>query len=58
MGSPSDVLQGTLDLLLVRTLNLGPAHGCGIALTIQQASRDVVNQGPVRPALQRLEQQG
>ncbi len=60
MASKSDLLQGTLDLLILRTLNAGRAHGWGIALSIQQVSRDVlqVNQGSLYPALHRLEQQG
>jgi len=60
MAPKSDLLQGTLDLLILRTLNTGPIHGWGIALRIQQVSRDVlqVNQGSLYPALHRLEQQG
>jgi PadR family transcriptional regulator, regulatory protein PadR len=60
MAPKSDLLQGTLDLLILRTLNAGPMHGWGIALSIQQVSRDVlqVNQGSLYPALHRLEQQG
>ena len=60
MASKSDLLQGTLDLLVLRTLNAGPKHGWGIALSIQQVTRDVlqVNQGSLYPALHRLEQQG
>ena len=60
MGNKSDLLQGTLDLLILRTLAAGPVHGWGIALSIQQVSRDVlqVNQGSLYPALHRLEQQG
>ena len=60
MASKSDLLQGTLDLLVLRTLNTGPKHGWGIALSIQQVTRDVlqVNQGSLYPALHRLEQQG
>ena len=55
----SDLLQGTLDLLILKTLALGPNHGWGIAQRIQQISQDVlqVNQGSLYPALQRLEQQ-
>jgi PadR family transcriptional regulator PadR len=57
---PSDVLQGTLDLLILRTLSLEPMHGWGIAQRIQQLSRDVlrVNQGSLYPAVHRLEQRG
>ena len=55
-----DLLQGTLDLLILRTLDLGPMHGWGISQRIQQISRDVlqVNQGSLYPALHRLEQAG
>jgi PadR family transcriptional regulator, regulatory protein PadR len=58
--SPTDVLQGTLDLLVLRTLALQPMHGWGISQRIQQLSRDVlqVNQGSLYPALHRLEQKG
>jgi PadR family transcriptional regulator PadR len=56
----SELLQGTLDLMVLRTLALEPMHGYGIAQRIQQISRDVlrVNQGSLYPALLRLEQQG
>jgi PadR family transcriptional regulator len=56
----SDVLRGTLDLLILKTLNLEPMHGWGIGARIQQLSRGVldVNQGSLYPALQRLEQRG
>jgi transcriptional regulator len=55
-----DLLQGTLDLLVLKTLSLGPQHGWGIAQRIQQRSREVleVNQGSLYPALHRLEEQG
>ena len=55
-----DLLQGTLDMLILKTLVLGPRHGWGISQRIQQISRDVlrVNQGSLYPALHRLEQQG
>ena len=55
-----DVLQGTLDMLILRTLALGPQHGWGISQRIQQVSDEVlqVNQGSLYPALHRLEQQG
>ncbi|MGH9442670.1 MAG: PadR family transcriptional regulator [Thermoanaerobaculia bacterium] len=58
--SKSDLLQGTLDLLVLRTLSLGPMHGWGISQRIQQISRDVlqVNQGSLYPALARLEVAG
>ena len=56
----SDLLQGTLDVLVLKTLATGPMHGWGIAARIQQLSEDVleVNQGSLYPALHRLEQQG
>jgi transcriptional regulator len=52
-----DLLQGTLDLLILKTLALEPLHGWGLAKKIQQMSRDVllVNQGSLYPALYRLE---
>jgi transcriptional regulator len=58
--APSDVLRGTLDLLVLKTLTLDPMHGWGISQRIQQHSRSVldVNQGSLYPALQRLEQKG
>lgn len=58
--SKSDLLQGTLDLLVLKTLELAPMHGWGIAQRIQQISKDVlqVNQGSLYPALHRLEEQG
>ena len=57
---PSDVLRGTLDLLVLQTLTLQPMHGWGISQRIQQLSRGLldVNQGSLYPALQRLEQKG
>lgn len=60
MSPKSDLLQGTLDLLILKTLVGGPMHGWGISLRIQQVSEDVlqVNQGSLYPALHRLEQQG
>ncbi len=59
-ASKSDLLQGTLDMLILKTLVLGPNHGWGISQRIQQVSRDVlqVNQGSLYPALHRLELQG
>jgi PadR family transcriptional regulator len=56
----SDLLQGTLDLLILKTLELEPMHGWGITLRIQQVSESVlqVNQGSLYPALHRLEEQG
>lgn len=58
--SKSDLLQGTLDMLILKTLALGPQHGWGISQRIQQISEDVlqVNQGSLYPALHRLEEQG
>ena len=56
----ADLLQGTLDMLILKTLALEPAHGWGIAQRIQQVSQDVlrVNQGSLYPALHRLEEEG
>jgi PadR family transcriptional regulator PadR len=56
----SDLLQGTLDLLILKTLELQPMHGWGISQRIQQTSEGVlnVNQGSLYPALYRLEQKG
>ena len=53
----ADVLQGTLDLLILKAVSLEPMHGWGIAQRIQQISRDVlqINQGSLYPALHRLE---
>jgi PadR family transcriptional regulator, regulatory protein PadR len=55
-----NLLQGTLDLLVLRTLQNGPLHGWAISERIQQISQDVlqVNQGSLYPALHRLEHQG
>jgi PadR family transcriptional regulator len=60
MTGQIDLLQGTLDLLILKTLALGPMHGWGIAQRIQQVSREVlqVGQGSLYPALARLEQRG
>jgi transcriptional regulator len=56
----ADLLQGTLDLLILKALSLAPMHGWGVAQRIQQFSRDAlqVNQGSLYPALHRLEQRG
>lgn len=57
----SDVLQGTLDLMILKTLeSMGPLHGYGIARRIEQVSSDTLrlNQGTIYPALLRLEQRG
>ena len=60
MSKPSDLIQGTLDLLILNTISLQPQHGWAIAKRIQQVSNDVlqVSQGALYPALHRLEQQG
>lgn len=60
MGKPSDLVQGTLDLLILKTISVDPKHGWAIAKRIQQISRDVlqVQQGSLYPALHRLEQRG
>src|SRR6202167_3075757 len=60
MGKPSDLVQGTLDLLILRTLSPEAMHGWAIAKRIQQISCEVlqVQQGSLYPALHRLEQQG
>src|SRR5437899_6316789 len=57
---PLDLLQGTLDLLILRTLIFGPEHGQGIARAIQQTSEEelLVEHGALYPALQRLEERG
>ncbi|SRR5262249_34575258 len=59
-AAKSELLQGTLDLLILRTLVSGDMHGWGISQRLQQISQDVlhVNQGSLYPALYRLEQQG
>ena len=56
----ADLLQGTLDLLILRALQLGPMHGFGVSVLIRQMSKDVlrVDQGSLYPALYRLEEQG
>jgi transcriptional regulator len=60
MPKPSDLLQGTLDLLILKTIARKPLHGWGIAKRIQLLSEDVlsVGQGSLYPALHRLENQG
>ena len=60
MGKPNDLVQGTLDLLILKTIALEPKHGWAIAKRIQQISREVlqVQQGSLYPALNRLEQKG
>jgi len=59
MNENSEILQGTLDLLILKTLALEPMHGWGIAQRIQQISREVlqIQQGSLYPALYRLERQ-
>jgi transcriptional regulator len=60
MGKPTDLIQGTLDLLILKTIALQPLHGWAIAQRIRQRSEDVlqVNQGALYPALHRLEHNG
>jgi transcriptional regulator len=60
MGKPSDLVQGTLDLLILKTLSIDSMHGWAIAKRIQQISNEAlqVQQGSLYPALHRLEQQG
>ena len=60
MGKPNDLVQGTLDLLILKTLVNEPMHGWAIGKRIQQLSGEVlqVQQGSLYPALHRLEQQG
>jgi len=60
MGKPSDLVQGTLDLLILRTIEAEPKHGWAIAKRIEQISKDVlkVQQGSLYPALYRLEREG
>ena len=60
MASTTELLQGTLDLLILKAISLGPLHGYGVLLRIQQMSRDKlqIQQGSLYPALARLEHQG
>jgi PadR family transcriptional regulator len=60
MSKPTDLVQGTVDLLILKTVALEPMHGWAIAQRIRQVSGNVlqVNQGALYPALHRLEQQG
>ncbi len=60
MGKQLDLLQGTLDMLILKAVSLGPLHGYGILLRIQQISKDrlEIQQGSLYPALYRLEHQG
>ena len=59
MAKPTDLVQGTLDLLILKTVSLEPKHGWAIAKRIRQVSHDAlqVQQGSLYPALHRLEQQ-
>jgi PadR family transcriptional regulator, regulatory protein PadR len=59
VAKPTDLVQGTLDLLILRTISLEPKHGWAIAKRIQQVSQEAlqVQQGSLYPALHRLEQQ-
>ena len=58
--APLDLLQGTLDMLILKAVSLGPLHGYGVLLRIQQISQDrlKIEQGSLNPALYRLEAQG
>ena len=60
MPEPAEILQGTLDMLVLRTLQLGPRHGLGISDRIKQITRGVfvVRAGSLFPALYRLERKG
>src|SRR5881409_1411477 len=60
MSKPTDLVQGTLDLLILKVIAAGPVHGWAIAQRIKQISNDVlqVGQGSLYPALHKLEQQG
>src|SRR5271157_2038037 len=60
MGKQVDILQGTLDMLILKAVSLGPLHGYGILLRIQQISKDALQipQGSLYPALYRLEHKG
>jgi transcriptional regulator len=59
-GNPADLLLGTLDMLILKAVSLGPLHGYGVLLRIQQISGEelVIQQGSLYPALYRLEHQG
>ena len=60
MSKPADLIQGTLDLLILKIISIEPKHGWAIAKRIEQVTEDVlqVTQGALYPALHRLEQQG
>lgn len=59
-GTPMELLQGTLDLLILKAVSLGPLHGYGVLLRIEQISQQrlEIQQGSLYPALYRLERQG
>jgi transcriptional regulator len=60
LSNPAELLQGTLDLLILKAISLGPLHGYAVLLRIQQISGDQlrIQQGSLYPALYRLEHQG
>ncbi|SRR6266508_3220330 len=60
MAKPTDLVQGTLDMLILKTILIEPRHGWAIAKRIEQISREelLIQQGSLYPALHRLEQQG
>ena len=60
MNKQTELLQGTLDMLILKAVSLGPLHGYGVLLRIQQISKDrlEIQQGSLYPALYRLEHQG
>jgi PadR family transcriptional regulator, regulatory protein PadR len=60
MGKQVDILQGTLDMLILKAVSLGPLHGYGVLLRLQQISKDALQipQGSLYPALYRLEHRG
>jgi transcriptional regulator len=60
LGDTADLIPGTLDLLILKAVSLGPLHGYGVLLRIQQISRGafLIEQGALYPALYRLEDQG
>jgi PadR family transcriptional regulator PadR len=60
VGKPTDLVQGTVDLLIMKTIALEPLHGWAIAQRIRQLSDEIlqIQQGSLYPALQRLERQG
>jgi transcriptional regulator len=60
MAKPADLMQGTLDMLILKAVSLAPLHGYGVLLRIQQISKDrlEIQQGSLYPALYRLERQG